>query len=81
MSHAQGRAHIPLDAALREMLQPAMEPLSRRARAYDRILKSPAPSWTWLPATASSNHISLLYLGDPKHECRCSRLSIPSFAH
>ena len=39
MSHAQVRAHVPLDAALGEMLQQAMEQLSLSARAYDRILK------------------------------------------
>ena len=39
MTHAQIRAHIPLDPALGEMLQQAMEQLSLSARAYDRILK------------------------------------------
>ncbi len=39
MSHAQVRAHVPLDVALGEMLQQAMEQLSLSARAYDRILK------------------------------------------
>jgi magnesium chelatase family protein len=39
MSHAQVRAHVPLDTALSEMLQQAMEQLSLSARAYDRILK------------------------------------------
>ncbi len=39
MSHAQVRAHVPLDATLGEMLQQAMEQLSLSARAYDRILK------------------------------------------
>ena len=39
MSHAQVRTHVPLDAALGEMLQQAMEQLSLSARAYDRILK------------------------------------------
>ncbi len=39
MSHAQVRAHVPLDAPLSEMLQQAMEQLSLSARAYDRILK------------------------------------------
>ena len=35
----QVRAHVPLNAALGEMLQHAMEQLSLSARAYDRILK------------------------------------------
>ena len=39
MTHAHIRAHIPLDPALGEMLQQAMEQLSLSARAYDRILK------------------------------------------
>jgi magnesium chelatase family protein len=39
MSHAQIRAHVPLDATLGDLLQRAMEELSLSARAYDRILK------------------------------------------
>ena len=39
MSHAQIRAHIPLDSILGDLLQQAMEQLSLSARAYDRILK------------------------------------------
>ncbi len=39
MSHAQIRAHIPLDSTLGDLLQQAMEQLSLSARAYDRILK------------------------------------------
>jgi magnesium chelatase family protein len=34
MSHARVRAHVPLDTALGEMLQHAMERLSLSARAY-----------------------------------------------
>jgi magnesium chelatase family protein len=43
MSHAQVRAHVPLDAALGEMLQQAIEQLSLSAHAYDRILKVAHP--------------------------------------
>jgi magnesium chelatase family protein len=39
MSHAQIRAHIPLDSTLGDLLQQAMEQLGLSARAYDRILK------------------------------------------
>ncbi len=39
MTHAQIRAHIPLDSTLGDLLQQAMEQLSLSARAYDRILK------------------------------------------
>lgn len=39
MTHAQIREHIPLDPALDDLLQQAMEQLSLSARAYDRILK------------------------------------------
>ncbi len=39
MTHAQIRAHIPLDSTLGDLLQRAMEELSLSARAYDRILK------------------------------------------
>jgi magnesium chelatase family protein len=39
MSHAQIRRHCPLEAALGDLLQQAMERLSLSARAYDRILK------------------------------------------
>jgi len=39
MTHAQLRAHVPLDSTLGDLLQQAMEQLSLSARAYDRILK------------------------------------------
>ncbi|MDR1281792.1 MAG: YifB family Mg chelatase-like AAA ATPase [Opitutaceae bacterium] len=39
MTHAQIREHVPLDAALGDLLQQAMEQLSLSARAWDRILK------------------------------------------
>lgn len=39
MTHAQIRAHCPLDASLGDLLQQAMERLGLSARAYDRILK------------------------------------------
>lgn len=39
MTHAQIRAHCPIDSALGDLLQQAMEQLSLSARAYDRILK------------------------------------------
>ena len=39
MTHAQIRRHCPIDAALGDLLQQAMEQLSLSARAYDRILK------------------------------------------
>ena len=39
MTHAQIRAHCPIDSTLGDLLQQAMEQLSLSARAYDRILK------------------------------------------
>jgi magnesium chelatase family protein len=39
MTHAQIRKHCPLDTALGDLLQQAMEQLQLSARAYDRILK------------------------------------------
>ena len=39
MTHAQIRRHCPIDSALGDLLQQAMEQLSLSARAYDRILK------------------------------------------
>jgi magnesium chelatase family protein len=39
MTHAQIRKHCPIDSALGDLLQQAMEQLSLSARAYDRILK------------------------------------------
>jgi magnesium chelatase family protein len=44
MSHAQVRAHVPLDAALGEMLQHAMEQLSLSARAYTDRDRAEAPA-------------------------------------
>jgi len=39
MTHGQIRRHCPIDPALGDLLQQAMEQLSLSARAYDRILK------------------------------------------
>jgi len=39
MAHAQIRRHCPINSALGDLLQQAMERLSLSARAYDRILK------------------------------------------